>query len=505
MWRAALGAPAISAAAGDGTTTSPAVEPWLLPERRAGSARETPVLAIAWSAAEPHRVGEVALLDEDGAAQILGRGAARLDDGHPRVAFVRQRPWSSEACAPLEAPGISRRHLLLTARAIDRSIAFEQLGRAAVLHNGHEAKSGLAQPGDTLAIENQMVLFCTRRALPLASPRHLRAADAARFGVADADGIVGESAPIWALREEIAFAGASPAHVLILGESGTGKELVAHAVHRASPRAAKKLLARSAVSFPETLVDAELFGHARDYPNAGMPLREGLLGAASGTSLFLDEIGELPHSLQAHLLRVLDAGGQYHRLGETAARHSDFRLIAATNRPVGALKHDFAARLALRIRVPSLAERREDIPLLCHHLLDGIAARSPELCARFAGTGANGARFYRFAPSLIDELLRHPYALHVRELGEILWQSLRDSRGALLQRSASDVRAAMASPAPVTTAPRRAEPTADEIRAALAAQRGNRSKAYLDLGLSSRYALRRLLKKHGIKDDGSDS
>ena len=117
---------------------------------------------------------------------------------------------------------------------------------------------------------------------------------------------------------------------MLLGETGTGKELAARAVHRFSTRADRPLVARNAATMPAGLIDAELFGNARNYPNPGMAERPGLVGQADGGFLFLDEIGELPSELQAHLLRVLDAGGEYQRLGESRVRRSDFRLLAAT-------------------------------------------------------------------------------------------------------------------------------------------------------------------------------
>src|SRR5581483_3361135 len=137
---------------------------------------------------------------------------------------------------------------------------------------------------------------------------------------------------------------------------------VARAVHDSSTRADKPLVARNAATFPEGLVDAELFGHARNYPNAGMPERPGILGQAAGGTVFLDEISELPVALQTHLLRVLDRG-EYQRLGDSASRVADVRFIAATNRPEG-LRPDLAARFKLRIPLPTLAQRAEDIPLI---------------------------------------------------------------------------------------------------------------------------------------------
>src|SRR6185503_16398678 len=115
----------------------------------------------------------------------------------------------------------------------------------------------------------------------------------------------------------------------------------ARALHELSPRAERRLVSRNAATLPSGLMDAELFGNAKNYPNPGMAERAGLIGEANGGTLFLDEIGELPAELQAHLLRVLDGDGEYQRLGDAQQRRSDFRLVAATNRDPSSLKHDF--------------------------------------------------------------------------------------------------------------------------------------------------------------------
>ena len=184
-----------------------------------------------------------------------------------------------------------------------------------------------------------MILLCARRPPSLPALRSANARQSFRFGSADPSGYVGESPQAWNLRDEVALAAARREHVLILGESGTGKELVAQAVHALGARATRRFVARNAATVPSGIIDAELFGSAANYPNAGMPERPGLVGEADGSTLFLDEIGELPTELQTHLLRLLD-GGDYQRLGDARRRTANLRVVAATNRPMGQLKPD---------------------------------------------------------------------------------------------------------------------------------------------------------------------
>lgn len=181
------------------------------------------------------------------------------------------------------------------------------------------------------------------------------------------------------------------------------------------------------MTLPPSLLDAELFGHARDYPASGMPERPDLVGAAGRGHLLLDEIGELGTDLQAHLLRVLDAGGQYQRLGESQPRQADLRLIGATNRDPGALKHDLLARCGFRIVVAGLEARRSDIPLLVREHLGRTAREAPEVLARFRAA-ARGSRPL-VEPRLLDALLRHEYAEHTRELHRLLGIALTSSPG----------------------------------------------------------------------------
>ena len=238
---------------------------------------------------------------------------------------------------------------------------------------------------------------------------------------------------MWRLRESIAFAAKADTHVMLLGESGTGKELAAHAIHKLSSRGERTFVARNAATLPSGLIDAELFGNAKNYPNPGMPDRPGLIGEADGGSLFLDEIGELPVELQAHLLRVLDSDGEYQRLGEGTTRRSRLRIIAATNRDIGALKHDFAARFTARVDLPALGMRREDVPLLARHLLLRAAKKSPEIAGHFIAQTESGHEYPRIHPQLVQHLLQRRYTANIRELDAMLWRAMSESHGDVIE------------------------------------------------------------------------
>lgn len=169
----------------------------------------------------------------------------------------------------------------------------------------------------------------------------------------------------------------SPSHatVLITGESGSGKELVAHALHRHSPRATKPFIAINTAAIPKDLLESELFGHERGSFTGAATQRRGRFEQAEGGTLFLDEIGDMPADLQTRLLRVL-SDGQYYRVGGITPITANVRVIAATHQDLDArvnahlFREDLYHRLnVIRLRLPALRERREDIPLLAQHFL----------------------------------------------------------------------------------------------------------------------------------------
>jgi two-component system nitrogen regulation response regulator GlnG/two-component system response regulator HydG len=323
------------------------------------------------------------------------------------------------------------------------------------------------------------------------------------FGEADRSGIVGESEATWRLREQLRAAAEADAHALITGSSGSGKELAGRAIHAWSRRAQGPLVARNAATFPDTLIDAELFGSSKNFPNVGAAERAGLVGEADGGTLILDEVGELPSAQQAHLLRVLDAGGEYQRLGESRTRRSNLRVLGLTNRAPEELKLDFLARFPIRLRVPDLAERPSDIPLLMRWIWRELASEQPELRERFPSIrGADTAWEPLVEPRLVELLLRSELAHNTRELERMLRAALAHSGGRyvgvnttleseLMRDAEGDLEASGL------------DLDSDTIVAALDAARGSPTRAARSLGLRNRHVLYRLMKKHGIESRGA--
>jgi DNA-binding NtrC family response regulator len=449
-----------------------------------------PALAIVWSVDSPARVGEVGLLAEsaDGAEWVLGRG----DDGRrDRVWFFRQRPGVLDRRPPLTSKGISRQQLRFTlAPRTSGGLRVKRIGQPSMRVNGTEAEEADVRIGDTIEIDRQLVLLVTER--PTEMPALLHGEVTTPFGEPDADGLLGESPAMWQLRDQLAYARKAPGHVLITGESGTGKELAARAVHARSAREGGPFVTQNAATFTSGLIDAELYGNSKNYPNPGMPERPGLIGAAHGGVLFLDEIGELPQELHARLLRVLDDGGEYCRIGESIARRSNFRLVAATNRDPTSLKFDFLSRLRVRVALPSLRDRREDVPLLARALLLDAANLSPETGGRFV-THVDGRPEPRMTGAFMADLVRLPYETNVREIALRLSTAISRAQKGVL----SSPPLAIAPAAPLASPMLSAAPTAADVQAALQREDGNATRAAGALGIS-RQKLYRLAEKHKI-------
>ena len=206
-----------------------------------------------------------------------------------------------------------------------------------------------------------------------------RKAPATHATVAEAPEILGQAPAMQEVFRAIGRLSQSSATVLITGESGTGKELVARALHRHSPRAAGPFVAINTAAIPKDLLESELFGHERGAFTGAQAMRRGRFEQAEGGTLFLDEIGDMPADLQVRLLRVL-ADGEYYRVGGHAPQRSSVRIIAATHQNLeervrqGLFREDLMHRLnVVRLRLPALRERLEDIAPLARHFLQKSA------------------------------------------------------------------------------------------------------------------------------------
>ncbi len=214
---------------------------------------------------------------------------------------------------------------------------------------------------------------------------------------------------------EAKLVAASDASVLIRGESGSGKELVAQAIHRASPRASQPFVAVNCGAIPENLLESELFGHVKGAFTGAVANHPGLFQAANGGTLFLDEIGDMPVALQVKLLRVLQER-VVRPVGASHAVPIDVRILSATHRDLdlaiidGSFRKDLYYRLnVVALSLPTLAERREDIPLLAAHFLSRLALKY--------GRKVNG-----FAPDAMKALTTASWPGNVRQLHNVVEQ-----------------------------------------------------------------------------------
>jgi len=273
---------------------------------------------------------------------------------------------------------------------------------------------------------------------------------------AAAQGLIGRAPAFQHMLTLVARVAPSQATVLLLGESGTGKELVARAVHEASPRAHRALVAVDCSSLPESLFESELFGHERGAFTGANAARGGLVEAASGGTLFLDEVGDIPLVMQVKLLRLLETG-TYRRVGSTEQRHADIRVVSATHRDLdqmvteGTFREDLYYRLStFPIHLPSLRERRDDIALLATALLARVAP----------------LRKLQVSESALHLLQAQDYPGNVRELRNLLERTALLCDGDTLE--ASHVQQALLSGRRPPTAPRPSQPDAGAYQAASA-------------------------------------
>jgi DNA-binding NtrC family response regulator len=307
--------------------------------------------------------------------------------------------------------------------------------------------------------------------------------------------IIGQSPKIQALRETIHQVAQLDCNVVIQGETGTGKELVARTIHELSPRAEKRFVAFNCGAFTEELITSELFGHERGAFTGANKIKKGLLEMAERSTVFFDEIGELPLSMQVKLLRVLQERTLL-RVGGTEEIPVDIRVLAATNKDLkreaeeGAFRTDLFYRLdVLTINVPSLADRREDIPLLSNHFLEKYT-RPGNIVPRLSIEAA-------------QRLMSYEYPGNIRELENIIQRILIHCDGDVVepQHLVADLRNTAAV---VVRGNRQDWPSLNEhekqyILEVLDEVEGNKSSAAKILGID-RVSLWRKIKRYGLED-----
>jgi transcriptional regulator with GAF, ATPase, and Fis domain len=284
--------------------------------------------------------------------------------------------------------------------------------------------------------------------------------------------LVGQSAALGAVAQQIDLVAPTDSTVLVLGESGTGKELIAREIHRRSKRAAKPLVKVNCAAVPRELYESEFFGHAKGAFTGALRDRTGRFELADGGTLFLDEIGEIPLEHQAKLLRVLQEG-ELERVGDERTRKVDVRLIAATNRDLkaeaeaGRFRQDLYYRLSVfPVQLPPLRKRPEDIPLLADHFLTFSARKLGRPKPRL--TLANVQQLQRYDwPGNVRELQHVIERAMITVVGGRLVLELPGGEGAIPKRSAASARCGRV----LTNAEVRTL-EADNIRAALRVAEG---------------------------------
>jgi two-component system, NtrC family, response regulator HydG len=313
----------------------------------------------------------------------------------------------------------------------------------------------------------------------------------------DMQNIIGRSRAMLSLLETVAHVATSEATVMITGESGTGKELIAGVIHYNSPRKDGPLVKINCAAITETLLESELFGHEKGSFTGADRRKEGRFYQANKGSLFLDEVSEMPLSMQVKLLRVLQER-ELTRVGGEKVIPIDVRVIAATNKDLddlkneGAFREDLYYRLnVVRLVIPPLRERREDIPLLARHFLDRFVSE-------------NNKEIKGLTPGAMDRLIRYNWPGNVRELMNAVERAvvlartefLDDQDFAMIQTSAKQ---------PYETSsyadhnmPLEAVEKAAILRM-LDSVAGNKSEAARRLGIT-RKTLHQKLKKYGVMD-----
>jgi two-component system, NtrC family, response regulator HydG len=369
----------------------------------------------------------------DSVSRIFQReGLATLSASNGTEALeLLRKPEVSVMVTDLMMPGMDGQELLKAARTIRPDVEVVLMTAYGTVETAVAAMKDGAYDFITKPLKRHSLVKSVQKALEkqalVAENKSLKA-KLAEIGASGGKAMVGQSPAFRAMMDTLRQAAPSTATVLLIGESGTGKELAARALHEHSTRAKGPFIAVNCAALPESILEAELFGVERGAYTGAVARREGRFERAHGGTLFLDEVGEMPLSAQVKLLRVLQEG-EIERLGGTQTVKVDVRLVAATNKDLqrevaeGRFREDLYYRLnVVEIRVPALASRREDLPLLADAFLRRFAAK-------------NQKTLRGFSQEALQILENYAWPGNVRELEHAVERAVVLARGEVLEAS----------------------------------------------------------------------
>ncbi|MFT3841920.1 MAG: sigma-54 dependent transcriptional regulator [Myxococcaceae bacterium] len=356
--------------------------------------------------------------------QREGVATLAAQNGQQALELLR-RPEVGVMVTDLMMPGVDGQELLKAARATRPDVEVVLMTAYATVETAVAAMRDGAYDFITKPLKRHSLVKAVQKAMEKQQLLQENANLKAQLAALGTRSMVGQSPAFRAFQDTLRQAAPSSATVLLIGQSGTGKELAARSIHEMSGRAKGPFVAVNCAALPESILEAELFGVEKGAFTGAVARREGRFERASGGTLFLDEVGEMTPSAQVKLLRVLQEG-ELERLGGTSTIKVDVRVVAATNKDLpkevaeGRFREDLYFRLnVVEVRIPDLASRREDVPLLADHFLQRYCAK-------------NKKPLKGFSPAAAEVMENYAWPGNVRELEHAIERAVVLSRGDII-------------------------------------------------------------------------
>jgi transcriptional regulator of acetoin/glycerol metabolism len=428
-------------------------------------------VSIEFLAGEPHRAAERSYFPYN---VVIGFGRDHDPSGQPRAEIVRRRLGLVQVRHPIKTLTISKLQFLF--EGTEHALLVTNRGRNAMCVNGQRVDTARLREDDRVSVLDQMILLVVREPPELPAGQFDMARFAGPFGEPlTLEDLVGESGAFYEMMNQLTLAAASGKPVLIVGDSGTGKQAAARFVYHVSKYAGGPWIEENAASLPEAVAAKLLFGNTRDWLNGREEPSPGLFGAADGGALFIDEFGDLHPDVQAMLLTVLQEK-RFLPKGATKPRHVDCLFIAATNKPLDALRHDLRRRFIV-VQVPTLDERRDDWALLARRIISRARER-----------GDLRAQNTDNLPLVLEHLLGKSMPGNVRQLEDELLDGLFDLKRLKPAEALPSAASVVSADEPITET---------LVRALLHEHHGNQAAVQRALGVTRAW-LRAFMKRHGI-------